>query len=160
MSRRRQKAPERRLKTLDDISAAEELTLFQEAWVRDPSGRYRLIIERVPQDIAAKDYMKDFLMYCALCLWSEEHAQPDEKSQTLTERDLEELFFRAPRQRKIVEVIRRNKPRVMSLDEIAVEVGGRYQSTKTIQNLLTRIFKKTNSKNLIELTDKLPPLRA
>jgi hypothetical protein len=78
-------------------------------------------------------------------------------SSTLTEKDLDNLFFRAPQQRKIVDVIRQNKNCEMSLKEIAGELGGDH-STKTVQNLLTKIFKKTKSKNLIELRQKLPPL--
>lgn len=143
MSKRRQKAKPK-LKTLNEISAAEAVKLF------DGEG--------FPKNVAAKDYFEAALLYRRLRSLDGHFKTGQRAEITLTEKDLDELFFRAPQQRKIVDIIRRNKPRTMSLAEIAFELGGVNQSTRTVQNLLTRIFEKTKSKDLRELTEKLPPL--
>jgi hypothetical protein len=163
-----------KLKTMDEISAAEAQRLCDATMDR---GEY-------PKDIAARPFLEFLKPYTEMRsagvinrpLLSGNDAMPSvsernpeveelcrprgifEDSKTLTERDLDELFYRAPQQRKIVDVIRRNNNREMSLDEIAIELGGVNQSTKTVQNLLTKIFRKTKSKNLIELAHKLPLL--
>jgi DNA-binding CsgD family transcriptional regulator len=171
MSKPRQKASRTKLKTMNQISAEEARRLCHAVIHR---GDHALAF---PKDIAAKDFLEWLKLYSemlsrgvidkrspALSLDDFEpgsaRAKRDvsEDSKNLTEKDLDELFCRAPQQRKIVDVIRRNKDRKMSLDEIAVELGGVNRPTKTVQNHLTIIFKKTKSKNLRELAHKLPPL--
>ena len=126
-SREMQNALKTKLKTANEISAAEAVKSFHAAWVLDATGQYCLIPESFPQDIGAKNFMESLTLYRRLR--SKQRAEPAEISQTLTVKDLDELFPRAPRQRKIVDVIWRNKNREMSLDEIALEIGGVNQST-------------------------------
>jgi DNA-binding CsgD family transcriptional regulator len=156
MSKRRQKASKARLKTMDQISAAEAGKLFHAAWGLDATGQYYLRPEHFPENIAAAGFFKVLMPYCGLL--REQRAEGADIPQPLTEKDLDTLFFRAPQQRKIVEVIRQNKDREMSLDDIAVALGRGNRSTKTVQNLLTKIYEKTKSKNLTELARNLLPL--
>jgi hypothetical protein len=171
MFKPRQKAPKTKLKTMNQVSAAEAQRLCHAAM---NGGNHA---SAFPTYIVARDFLECLKLYSeihvagvidkrstASILHDDEpgsaRAKGDasEYSKNLTEKDLGELFFRAPQQSKIVDVIRRNKDRKMSLDEIAIELGGAKKPTKTVQNLLTIIFKKTKSKNLRELAHKLPPL--
>jgi DNA-binding CsgD family transcriptional regulator len=153
MSKPRQKASKTKLKTMNQISAAEAWKLFHAAWGLDATGHYRLRPEYFPENIALEDFFKVSAL-CRLLLRIQRAEGAD--TSTLTEKGLDKHFSGAPQQRKIVDFIRRNKNRKMSLKEIAVELGG--VTPKTVQNLLTKIFKKTNAKNLTELRQKLPPL--
>jgi len=152
---------------MNEISAAEALEIFHAA---DWHSGY-------PKDIVARDFLECYKLHREirravvidnrnLALNVDDNGPRSagaggdvtEDSKNFTEKDLDELFSRAPQQRKIVDVIRRNKDHKISLAEIAIELGGVNKSIKTVQNLLTRIYKKTKTKNLIELAQKLPPL--
>jgi hypothetical protein len=137
MSKPRQKASKTKLKAMNQISAAEAWKLFHAAWVLDATGQYRLRPEYLPPDIDAESFFKG-LVLCRLLLRGQRAEGAD--TSTLTEKGLDKHFSGAPQQRKIVDFIWRNKNRKMSLKEIAVELGG--VTPKTVQNLLTKIFKK------------------
>lgn len=73
--KRRQKAPKRepkpKLKTMNDISAAEAVKLFHAAMALDdePTSLYAPIPKGFPKDIAAKDFIEQLLIYRDM--WSE-----------------------------------------------------------------------------------------
>jgi DNA-binding CsgD family transcriptional regulator len=159
--------PKAKLKTMNEVSAAEAVKLFHACMVLDdgdPMSLYAPIPENFPEDIAAKDFLEQLRIYRDM--WSEgEHsasggfdflsdAQREELvevAKTLPEKDLETL---GRQKRRIVELFREN-PDIQN-KEIAARLAP--MSTKTVEKHVSALLKKFKVKNRMELADRLPQL--
>ena len=169
MSKPKRKSQKTKLKTMEEISAADAQKLFHDA--RD-SGDHMLTC---PKHMQARSFFETGILYeefmargvinCEVRSGNDEMRSQRECSpkmeesakatgmftntKNLSAKDLDEL---PPAQRKIVDLIREN-PRILD-KEIATKLG---RKTKTISNELLTLRKKLGAKNRKELAAMLPP---
>lgn len=183
-SKPRQKAPKTdpkpKLKTMNEISAAEAAKLFHAARNFDcdgyPGDDYCLNPENFPHDIAARDFLQCLELYSkmvsegseypfasktpSITSYTVEHrhmsdAQRDDLvkvSQSLSEKDLERLLKRTPKVLEAVNVLRENPD--FQDKEIGAKLGRSY---KTIRAQLSTAYRILRVADRIELLEKLPP---
>ena len=146
MSKLRQKArklePKNKLKTMNEISAAEAVKLFHACMhFDDPGDMYAPIPEGFPGDIAARDFLECLKSYQEMWAFGQVDDYLDFEDQMVeqtqvaadvSEQDLEEL---TPREKEVF-LLRKNER--LSYKEIAERLG---KSADTVKSQLTSAYR-------------------
>lgn len=156
--------PKPRLKTMDEISAAEAAKIFHGArnfrFDRDPSEDYCLLPEYFPQDIAARDFLQCLDLYTEMYnegmggdrgarntptsytvehrdISDEQRSALVEIASTISDPDLDKKLPVGSREREVFDVLRQN-PGISNL-----EIGEKLNiSESTVKTHLLRAFHK------------------